>query len=336
METGKLPPELLQRLVLGAAGGSLGMRRGDVAVHAAFGEDAAAVAFGDELCVLSSDPVTGAGAAAGWFGVHVACNDVAAMGARPVGVLVTLLLPAGSGEEELRRIVGDVHRAAESLGIEVLGGHTELTSVVTVPLVSMTAVGRVARGRLVTSGGARPGDALVLTKAAGLEGTAILATDLAERLRGRLDRATLDRARSLAERISVVADGTAAAELGATALHDPTEGGVLGAAWELAEASGTGFEIDADAVPVLPETRQVCEALDADPLRLIASGALLIACPDPHRMVAGLAAHDIPATRIGRVTPHGRVVITGGRPHTAGPVPRDELWRLLDAAGPSG
>ena len=329
MKTGKLDPAALQRLVLGR----LGVRRDDVAVHAGLGEDAAAVTFGDEVCVLSSDPITGAGTRAGWYGVHVACNDVAAMGARPVGVLATLLFPEGADEVDFGRMVEDVHRAAVELGIEVLGGHTEVAPGLAAPIVSMTATGRTRRDRLVTSAGARPGDRLLLTKAAGLEGTAILATDLEHALRGRLAPATIAAARALSERLSVVPEGVLAAELGATALHDPTEGGVLGALWELAEASGAGYEIAAEAIPILDETRQVCAAFDADPLRLISSGALLIACPDVARMIAGLAEHGIPAAEIGRVTQRDRVLLVGGERRALGPVVRDELWRILEEHG---
>jgi hydrogenase expression/formation protein HypE len=326
MKTGKLEPAALGRLVLGR----LGVRRDDVAVHAGLGEDAAAVAFGDEVCVLSSDPITGAGAAAGWYAVHVACNDVAAMGARPVGVLATLLFPEGAAEDEVVRVMDDVHRAALELGIEVLGGHTEVTPGLAAPIVAMTAIGRARRDRLVSSAGARPGDALVLTKAAALEGTAILATDLEDGLRGRLDAETIARAQALSERLSVVPEGVLAAELGATALHDPTEGGVLGALWELAEASGTGYVVDAESVPILEETRQVCAAFEADPLRLISSGALLIACPDAERMIAGLRERGIPAALIGRVTERERVLLENGERRVVGPVLRDELWRILD------
>jgi hydrogenase expression/formation protein HypE len=127
-----------------------------------------------------------------------------------------------------------------------------------------------------------------------------------------------------------VPEGILAPDLGATALHDPTEGGVLGALWELAEASGTGYEVAAEAVPILDETRQVCAVFGADPLRLISSGALLIACPDPERMVAGLGEHGIEATRIGQITARDRVLLSGGQRHAVGPVARDELWRILD------
>jgi hydrogenase expression/formation protein HypE len=129
----------------------------------------------------------------------------------------------------------------------------------------------------------------------------------------------------------VVRDGVQAAELGATALHDPTEGGILGALWEMAEASGYGFEVDASAVPILEETRQICAVFGADPLKLISSGAMLIACPSIPRMLAGLAEHRIPATPIGRVTPRERGVLLNGRRVPAEPVVRDELWRILEA-----
>ena len=331
MKTGKLDPSTLRRLVLDR----LGVRPDDVGGHAGRGEHPAAVGFGDEVCVLSSDPITGPGANAGWYAGHVACNDVAAMGARPVGVLATLLFPETSVEDDVARVMDDVHRAALELGIEVLGGHTEVAPGLSAPIVAMTSVGRARRDRLVTSAGARPGDALVLTKSAGLEGTAILAADLTDLLRDRLDRATIERARALSSRLSVVPEGILAAELGAHALHDPTEGGVLGALWELAEASGTGYVVEAAAVPILDETRAVCAALGADPLRLISSGALLIACPDAERMVTGLAARAIPAARVGEIVedPRERVLLVGGERREIGPVHRDELWRLLEERG---
>ncbi|MDP8925018.1 MAG: AIR synthase-related protein, partial [Chloroflexota bacterium] len=193
--------------------------------------------------------------------------------------------------------------------------------------------GRARRDRLLTSADARPGDALVLTKAAALEGTAILAADLGHLLLDRLDAATLERARALTSRLSVVPEGVLAAELGAHALHDPTEGGVLGALWELAEASDAGYVVDAAAVPILDETRRVCAALGADPLRLISSGALLIACPDAERMLAGLAQVGIPAARIGGVVERERVLLADGERRAVGPVVRDELWRILEEHG---
>jgi hydrogenase maturation factor len=329
VRTGKLAPDVLRRLVLGR----LGVRRPEVLIHAAIGEDAAALAVEPgEALVLTSDPITGATANAGWYAVQVNCNDLAAMGARPIGVLVTLMLPESAEESDVATLMADVDRAARELGIEVLGGHTEVAPGLTSPLIAMTAVGRAPRDRLLASANARPGHQLVLTKAAGLEGSAILATDLADRLTGQLPADLLARARGFLAELSVVPEGLLAAELGAAALHDPTEGGLLGAVWELAEAAACGFELDLAAVPVRPETRAICAIFDADPLKLIASGALLAAAADGAGLVAGLQAAGHQAAVIGRLTAGPeRTIISDSTRRPAGPVLRDELWRILEA-----
>jgi hydrogenase maturation factor len=330
MRTGKLAPDSLRRLVLGR----LGTRRPEVLVHAALGEDATALDCGDQAIVLTSDPITGAARQAGWYAVHVNCNDLAAMGATPIGVLATLLFPESAEEADVAALMTDIDRAARELGIEVLGGHTEVAPGLHSPLIVMTAVGRAPRDRLLASANARPGHELVLTRAAGLEGTAILATDLENHLRGRLPDDVIDRAQRFSAELSVVRDGLLAAELGAAALHDPTEGGVLGAVWELAEAAGRGYEVFANAVPVRPETRAICDLFDADPLRLISSGAMLAATPDGPALVVGLQAGGIEAAVIGRLTDDpGRWLVDGDQRYEVGPVERDELWRVLEAWG---
>jgi hydrogenase maturation factor len=252
------------------------------------------------------------------------------MGAEPVGVLVTLLYPEQAVPEDVARTMADVDRAARDLRIEVLGGHTEVTLGLAAPIIAMAAIGRAPRTRVLSAAGARPGQALVLTKAAGLEGSAILAHDLASALAGRVPAEVLERARRFTELVSVVPEGLLAARAGATAMHDPTEGGVLGALWELAEASGVGFVVHEAAVPVRAETRALCAALGVDPLKLISSGALLIACPDGAAMVAALAAAGIPAAVIGEVTERERILVRPGGAEPAGPVWRDELWRVLE------
>ncbi len=286
--------------------------------------------------MLSSDPITAAGARAGWLGLHVACNDVAANGAAPVAVLLTILAPEGAPARAVAAVMRDAHRAARELGVEIVGGHTEVTPGLPRLLLALTAVGRVPRGRLLTSAGARPGDALILTKAAGLEGTAVLAHDLADTLRGRVPAAALRRARGFLREISVVPDALAAASAGATALHDVTEGGVLGAVHEMVTASGVGCVVRADAIPVRAETRAICAALGLDPLRLLGSGALLVATPDGAGLVDALAARGIPATVIGRARPRrrGRRRLTPAGPVRLGPVARDELYRAFAPAAP--
>jgi hydrogenase maturation factor len=279
--------------------------------------------------VLTTDPITTATSGAGRLAVHVVCNDLAAMGAEPVGILATLLFPAGVTPDAIAQLTADIDATARELNVEVLGGHTEVAPGVTAPLVVMTGVGKAPRDRLLTAAGARPGNAIVLSKAAGLEGSHILANDLAARL-GNLPSDLLEEARGYGAELSVVPEARLAVELGATAMHDPTEGGVVGALWEMAEASGCGFRVQVERITVRPATRAICSALGADPLRLIASGALLIACDDGPSMVRGLTAHGIPAAEIGVMTREGRhLVHSANHREEIDHLDRDELYRLL-------
>ena len=324
MNAGKVPADLLQRLVYPHLG-----RRSDVLVHAHVGEDCAVIDFGEWSAVLTTDPITGAGRHLGRYAVHVACNDLATTGAEPVALLLTLLLREGSTPEELEAVMREAGSAAAGLGVEIVGGHTEVTPGIDHTIAVVTALGRARKGALISTAGARPGNAVLLTKSAGVEGTAILATDLADQLRARLGDAVLARARAFLDRISVVPDGLAAARAGASAMHDVTEGGVLGGAWELAEAAGIGIEVHAGVIPIAPETQAICEVLGLDPLRLISSGAMLVATPDPGKMTAALREAGIPAAVVGTMTAHARVLVRDGR---SGPLPapeRDELWRVL-------
>ncbi|MDQ7842839.1 MAG: AIR synthase family protein [Armatimonadota bacterium] len=304
-------------------------RRPDVLLHAHLGEDCAAVEFGEWVAVLTTDPVTGAAAHLGRYAVHVSCNDLATSGAEPVALLLTLLLRDGTTEEELEQIMREAGEVARSLGVEIVGGHTEVTPGIDRTIAVVTALGRARRGRVLSAAGARPGDTVLLTKSAGVEGTAILALDLADRLRGRVEEEVLVRARGFLEKISVVAEGLAAAGNGAAAMHDVTEGGVLGGAWELAEAAGAGIEIHADAVPVAPETAAICAALGVDPLRLIGSGAMLIATSSPERTAAAVRQAGVPVAEIGVVTAQERVVVRSGRRMPLAAPEADELWRVL-------
>jgi hydrogenase maturation factor len=304
-----------------------------VLVHAGIGRDCAILDFGPSVCVATTDPITGAGAHMGRLAVHVACNDLATTGAEPVGLLITLLLAEATAEADLERFMRDAGPAAQTLGVEIVGGHTEVTPGIPRSIVVLTAIGRAPRNGFVSSSGGRPGNALVMTKSAGIEGTAILASDLADRLRTAVGDPTLARARAFIDRVSVVSEGRLAARWGATAMHDVTEGGVLTGVWEIAQASQCGVYLDADAVPVAPETGAICRALEADPLALISSGSMLIAVSDPAPLMAALGQAGIPAATIGRLTPHGAVVVRNGVTAALVPPDRDELWRLLESAG---
>ncbi|MGH2452523.1 MAG: AIR synthase family protein [bacterium] len=325
MIPGKISPALLRRLVYPHL-----THRPDLLVRAALGEDSAVLDFGSSVCVATCDPITGAVQHLGRLAVHVACNDVAATGAEPVALLLTVLLPPGTTEDALEQIMREAGRAASALGVAIAGGHTEITPRVVTPLVVVAGIGRADRAGYVHAGGAHPGDALLLTKAAAIEGTAILATDLAADLAERVPPDMLARAQRFIEEVSVVPEGRIAAGAGATAMHDVTEGGVITAVWEMAEASQCGVELWADAVPVRAETAAVCAALGADPLALIGSGAMLITTADPGRTLEALREGGIAAAPVGAMRAAGRALRRGEREEPLTPPARDELWRILE------
>lgn len=292
--TGKLTRDALERLVFARTGAA----NPDVIAGPAFGEDAAAIRDGDRTLVASVDPVSLAAGRIGRIGVAVATNDVAAAGARPEFLLVTLLLP-DPDVDLLDEITADLDAEAERLGVSVVGGHTEAVAGLDRPLLSLACFGFADRH--VPTGGAAPGDRLLLTKAAGIEATAVLATDFRDEFD--LPADACDAAAGFFDDLSVVREATALAPL-ATAMHDPTEGGVLQGAVELATAAGVGIDLDRGAIPVREATERLCSIAGVDPLRVLGSGALL-ATVGPDDVEAALAALD-DAGVDGRVV--GRIV----------------------------
>lgn len=301
------------------------------------GHDAAVISFPDRYLVAKSDPITFATEDIGWYAVHVNANDIACTGATPRWFLATLLLPqSGTDEALVDEIFEQIADTCEQLSIALVGGHTEITHGLDRPIVAGFMLGEVAADALIRPDGARPGDILLLTKGIAVEGTAIIAREREGQLVG-VDGALIQRSQQYLYRpgISVVRDAIIATAAGEVhAMHDPTEGGLATGLWELAEAAKVGLVVDEAAIPILPETRVLCEALELDPLGLIASGALLLAvAPDhAHSIVAALEAECISAASIGRVVEGEKGVTLHSQGHTLR-LPRfdrDELTRLFE------
>lgn len=330
MKVGKLSAAELRARVLPYRGAA----RREVLVGPGVGVDSAVLDLGGDVCVVSSDPITGAGQGAGRLAVIVATNDVAAHGARPVGVVVVLLLPEGAALDTLEALMREIDAEARRLGVAVLGGHTEITSRVKDAVVVVTAIGRAARDRFVSAHDARPGDFLVVTKGVGLEGTAILATDFGAPLSAVLGEDVVKRAAAFTQELSVVEEALAAVAAGARAMHDITEGGLLGAVEEMCEAAGAGCELWEDRIPVREETAAICRHLGLDPLGLLGSGSLLVAAPDGAALVAALKRAGVPAACIGRLVDKAdgkRIRGRDGHWRPLAAYPQDELWRFLES-----
>lgn len=305
------------------------------------GEDAAVIAVGDRALVVATDPVTFATDHIGAYAVHVNANDVAVLGARPRWFFAVVLLPEPSATSELAdAIMADVASACDSLGATVCGGHTEITVGLDRPIVVGQMLGEVERSRLLNKNRLAPGDQLVLTHGAAIEGTAILAREKRAVLAGRVPGDMLTRAERLLTDPGISVVGAALAVAGAAdvhGLHDPTEGGILTGLAELAVAAGLGLRIDADRIPVLPETAAVCTALDLDPLALIASGALVagVTPSDVEQVTAALDGLGVPSTIVASVRPaaDGLTIERNGSVAPLRLPARDEIARVFERDG---
>lgn len=298
-----MPHDLLQKVVFQK------LKNFDekVKVSPGIGEDCAVLEIGDRFLVLSSDPITGTSQEAGRLAVYVSCNDIASCGVQPLGLLVTILLPAGSSEEELDKIMTEIAETATALNVSIIGGHTEVTDAVTRPVINTTAVGISEKDNVICSAGAMPGDKIILTKTVAPEGTAIIAFEKAEELTEEFGEAFVKTAQAMMSQISVIEEGIAAGNLGVSvvhAMHDITEGGLYGALWEMAEASKTGVIVYEEKIPITEETLKICARYNLNPYRLIASGNMLMTTPDPDMVLQALAEKNIPAAVIGEIAPN--------------------------------
>ncbi len=331
---GKLAPEQLAELL---ERHTFALPDDRVVVYPGVGEDAAVIDMGQRWLVAKTDPITFASDEVGWYAVQVNANDVAVSGGVPRWFLATLLLPEGRTDEMLvDTIMAQIGDACRSLGVIPCGGHTEITYGLERPIVVGCMLGEVEPGRLVRTSGAQVGDAILVTKGVAVEGTAIIAREMRDRVRERYSADFVQRCERFLHDpgISVVREAQVAmAHAQVHAMHDPTEGGIATGLWELAIASGVGLEIEADAIPVFDETHALCQLFGLDPLGVIASGALLIAAPprEAERAQQALCETGVRVATIGRVVSREQ----GLSLHTADgvrPLPRfdqDQITRLF-------
>ena len=336
LPTGKLRAETLQAIF-----DRRPVRDPRVVVGPRVGEDAAVIDMGDRYLVATADPITFATDDVGWYALQVNANDVAVRGARPRWFLATLLLPEGSTTDEtVTALFDQLAAACDELEVSLVGGHTEITHGVDRPIVAGTMLGEVAKDKLVTTGGARVGDAVVMTKGVPLEGAAIIAREREAELRARgVPAAMIRRAKNFLRvpGLSVLPEAEIACELAQVhAMHDPTEGGIATALVELADAAGVGLRIDRDRIMVVPEGRALCEAFGLDPLGTIASGALLLtlAPADAGIVIHALARESIDCHFIGTVVERaqGIMLVDGGKQWPMPSFPQDEITKLFTEA----
>ncbi|MCL2358715.1 MAG: AIR synthase family protein [Nitrososphaerota archaeon] len=331
LQPGKIPHDILKNVVFK----NLGAKRCDVKLGPAIGVDGAVLDMGAQDAIVSADPITGAVERIGWEAINVNANDIATFGVEPAFFFSCILLPPNTDSKIIESISTQMHHAAEELGIAIVGGHCEVTQGLTNPIVVGYIMGLTEKGKYVTAAGAKAGDKLILTKSAGIEGTAILATDREQQLQKVLSQSLLDNAKRFYKQISIVKDALTAYRTGGVhAMHDPTEGGILNGVHEMADAAGLGVQIFEEKITIEPETAKICRYYEINPLMLISSGALLIATESQTatKIIQSLATQHISAGIIGEFLPNPNKRLLIKSDDSAEELPRpisDHLWIAL-------
>ncbi len=324
MKQGKLTNKQLKSLILD----KLSFQRSEVLVGSNVGEDCAVIDFGADLVVASTDPITGADKNAGKLAIVVNANDICAAGATPVCALITLMVPPDTLPAQIETIIDQTIAHAEKFGIQIAGGHTEVTDAVTKPIICTTMLGKTKKKLSVKN--ILPGDTLIMTKYAGIEGTYIIASDFHKNIELTADE--YGEALAFEHELSIALEAKLIASLGnVNSMHDVTEGGILGAVYEMCEGSDLGIHVEIDSIAVHEVTKKICDALDLNPYRLISSGSLLAAVDsDGLKELELLQSHGIKCSIIGKFNDTGKVTATkDGKSGKVNPPSSDELYKVI-------
>lgn len=324
MKVGKLNWDDLKEII----SSNRSVDRADVRIKSGVGEDCSVIEYGDYECVVSTDPITGADSDIGKLAVHINCNDIASCGVEPVGILVTILAPENTTLEEIKQVMSQIDEETKKLNVEILGGHTEVTKAVNKLIVSCTAIGKGKKGSAVATSGAELNDDIIVTKLLGMEGSAIAINDYFDYIKDILSEEEVGEAKAYVDNISVVKEGRIAGSFGVNSMHDITEGGVLGALWEMAEASDVGFKVYKEKMPVSSVTEKICSKLSIDVLRFISSGSMLITTKNGEALVKKLKQNGIIANIIGNITRNKGILVENGVEEEVQPPERDELFTI--------
>ncbi len=327
MKTGKASESVLKRSVFK----QLHTKRDEVISAVGTGLDAAVLKLdADEMTVLSTNPVMGTLEELGGYGVLSVVSNLAAAGATPVGILLTILLPEKEDERTLKKIVAQAQEVCNRYQIQILGGHTEVTKAVNQPVLSLVAVGKAKKDSLCLSKGAKPGMDILIANWIALEGTLILAAEKEQELLTRYTAPFLDKTKALKKFLDIQKAAQIAAGHGVGAMKDGSRGGIFGTLWEFAEASGIGLEIGLKKIPIRQETVEVCEFLGVNPYELHAGGCLLMAAEDGNALVQALEREGIFATVIGKATAgNDRVLLNEEERRFLEPAKPDELLKYI-------
>ncbi len=280
-----------------------------VIMGSSIGEDAAVIDMGDNYLVAKTDPITFATDAIGFYAVNVNVNDIVCTGATPKWFQSTILLPQKITDEDLiENIFKNIHDTCKSLGISVIGGHTEITSDLTRPIIVGSLLGEVEKDKLVLTSGAKTGDSIILTKGIFIEGTSIIAREKENILKDKgYSVEFIEKCKDYLYNpgISVFKEALLSNDnFNINSMHDPTEGGLFCGIAEMAIASNLGVLIEKTKIKVLPEPTELSKVFNLNPYSTISSGSLLISIKEEFTadLIDLLAKNGVNSEVIGNFT----------------------------------
>ncbi|SHJ81947.1 AIR synthase family protein [Tepidibacter formicigenes] len=328
MKIGKLTTDQLKNLVFS----TLNKKREEVLIKPNIGEDCAIVDFGENVCVMSTDPITGTAEEIGKLAVHITCNDIASSGVAPIGIMLTIMAPEGTKEEDIRKIMKDASKEADKLNVDIIGGHTEITNAVNRIVISSTGIGKQLKKDILYKDIPKSGDFIILTKGAGIEGTGIISFEKEDELKDIYGEKIVNEGKSLLDKISVVKEGIIAGKVGVSCMHDVTEGGILGAVWEMCDLYNIGCTIYEDKIKINNSTKVICDYFNINPLRLISSGSMIIGVDKNKldKLINEFEKENIEFCIIGEFnSDNKKVLLRNGIEEEIVPPESDELYKVI-------
>jgi thiamine-monophosphate kinase len=287
------------------------------------GDDAAVVEPGKQHLVLTADMlVEGVHFDIGIVSAHdlghksitASVSDIAAMGGSPRYALVSLGLPRAVEMPWVMELYGGVRDAADEYGMAVVGGDLSRSEG---HVVSVAAMGTMARGKAITRSGARPGDQLVVTGTLGAaNGGLRLAKEPPHDVRGALGSEWgRELVQAFLRPVARVGEGETLAQAGASAMIDVSDGLALDLS-RLCTESKVGAALRLADVPVSPALEELRSVLDVNPLDQALHGGEdyeLLACLPPEAVAPARERlrdrFGTPLTPVGEITDDGLVAV---------------------------
>lgn len=323
MKNGKLSNQTLEKILLD----KINIKNKEVLTGAGIGKDTALLNFEGDLFSISTDPITGSKNGIGRLCVNISCNDIATSMAKPTAMLITMLIPTYATIEDVEFIIDEILKTCEENHVDLIGGHTEVTSSVNKFILSGVCIGRKEN---ISHPTPKAGDKIVMSKYAGLEGSAIITLDLKEEVENFLTKKEISKTSKLIKDTSVIKEGLIAKNLNVSLLHDATEGGVLGGIWEMVSNSDFGAIINIDKILILEETKKIAKYFNIDPYKLISSGVMLFITNDDEKLKEELNKNNIPSATVGYLTEEKEIyTLAKGVKEILSPPSQDELYKVI-------